>query len=850
MKTISVLGVYLCLLTQQVAHAALVVGSDQAGPVQFYATDGTPIQPFGPSDGTAGASDGLGGLFVAIPGLTTSTINEYGPSENLLNSFFFTAPGDLRPDAAYIIDLSWGLGGTLWVSTFTGEIYHLDASGNVLGSFDTGDSSPGVAFDGTDLYTSSGPGFLNAAPFIFQRDTSGNVLGTINTGLNDTLGLGFDSSDSTLWVGGFDMLTQVDLSGNTLQSLSITGIHYGVDVADLGPTTEVPEPFTWLLTLAGVFGVAAWKSRAQVRTLGVVILGAVCAAPMMHAAITISSVTPNPQGPQPVGTSVTFFVSASDTDTGDLRYRYRVAPQGGAFAILSDYSPSTTVTWTPSDTNGVYQMEVSVLNRATQNTQVQVVPYTVSSRVAGSTPVVSPTAHPMVALYSAASCTAGASMRVRFKLLTDTAWQSTALKPCNSASSMNFYIAGMRATSTYQMRHDVINGPFITSGPILTFTTGASTFSMPPTNFMRPLQPPTSTTEGVTVFQGLDITGYHGYAVDAGLNLIWYPLSMQQLLLPRLVPGGGYTVTYGFTTDLANSGLREHDLAGNMVKQTDVERINDQLAAMGMNSVVAFHHEVRKTTTGNYLVLAQREVASSIQGPPNDISGDMILVLDNNLQVLWAWDSFLHLDVSRAAVLGETCNNGAGICVLFNATTSHDWTHGNSVQITPDGNLMYSSRHQDLVYKIAYQNGTGDGHIIWRLGKGGDFTFVSSDPYPWFSHQHDANYDDATTVSLFDDGNTRIAQSGGNSRGQAIMLDETHMTATPVLNVDLGNYSFALGSAQRLLNGNYAFGSGLANGNLTQVSEWTASGAPVSNIFGGLADYRAYRFRDLYSAPY
>jgi len=34
------------------------------------------------------------------------------------------------------------------------------------------------------------------------------------------------------------------------------------------------------------------------------------------------------------------------------------------------------------------------------------------------------------------------------------------------------------------------------------------------------------------------------------------------------------------------------------------------------------------------------------------------------------------------------------------------------------------------------------------------------------------------------------------------------MTATPVLNADLGNYSFRLGSAQRLSNGNYSFMSG------------------------------------------
>ena len=65
-----------------------------------------------------------------------------------------------------------------------------------------------------------------------------------------------------------------------------------------------------------------------------------------------------------------------------------------------------------------------------------------------------------------------------------------------------------------------------------------------------------------------------------------------------------------------------------------------------------------------------------------------------------------------------------GSCVLFNAAKANDWTHGNSVSLTYDGNLIYSARHQDLVYKIAYANGAGDGHVIWKLGKDGDFAWA------------------------------------------------------------------------------------------------------------------------------
>src|SRR5262249_2559278 len=47
-----------------------------------------------------------------------------------------------------------------------------------------------------------------------------------------------------------------------------------------------------------------------------------------------------------------------------------------------------------------------------------------------------------------------------------------------------------------------------------------------------------------------------------------------------------------------------------------------------------------------------------------------------------------------------------------------------------------------------------------------------------------------------------------HSRGQEWILDEQNMTATLVVNADMGNYSDFLGSSQMLPNGNLAFTSG------------------------------------------
>src|SRR5262249_6384912 len=161
-----------------------------------------------------------------------------------------------------------------------------------------------------------------------------------------------------------------------------------------------------------------------------------------------------------------------------------------------------------------------------------------------------------------------------------------------------------------------------------------------------------------------------------------------------------------------------------------------------------------------------------------------------------------------------------------------------------------SVRNQDWVIKIDYRNGTGDGHVLWRLGKDGDFALTAAGPGAWFSHQHNAHYIDDHTLILFDNGNTRQASDPtASSRGQVWMLDETGMTATPVLSVDLGNYSFRLGSAQRLSNGNYSFMSGSQGpvpNDIAESIEVRPDGSRSYVLKLAAPEYRSFRMRTLY----
>jgi hypothetical protein len=312
--------------------------------------------------------------------------------------------------------------------------------------------------------------------------------------------------------------------------------------------------------------------------------------------------------------------------------------------------------------------------------------------------------------------------------------------------------------------------------------------------------------------------------------------------------------------DASYQVVRMFDLAGTTLAETNAARVSEQLVAAGMHPINAFHHDAWRLSGGKYLVLANSErILTDVQGPGDvDVIGDTILVLNDDLQLDWAWDAFDHLDTHRTATLGETCTAAVGGCPPFHlATVANDWLHGNSLQLTPDGNILYSSRHQDWLIKINYDSGLGDGSVLWRLGKDGDFQLVSNDPSPWFSHQHDAQIHipkDGLILTVFDDGNVRWTDDkSANSRGQMLQLDEQNLIAKVVLNADLGAFSYALGSAQLLPNGNYHFDVGwiqqdpLGGQNTSHSVEVDPSGNLVYVVEIDTPLYRSVRTRDLYT---
>ncbi|MCX6592888.1 MAG: aryl-sulfate sulfotransferase [Acidobacteria bacterium] len=549
--------------------------------------------------------------------------------------------------------------------------------------------------------------------------------------------------------------------------------------------------------------------------------------------------------PQPVGTLVTWTASA-EPGSSPAYYRFRHRTPGGEFRTIRDFGPGDSIDWMMPDAEGYAEMEVARMDLASGEITTAAQYFSWTSLATDGQPAMAATGHPLVWLFSAPPCEAGAFMAVEYGT-GNRAVSSTPFHACREGVSLTFQLAGLLPSTAYFARAILATAEQpLRYGPGVDFRTG----EIPADLVSHTVARPRSRFTDQEIILEAPIFPNRPTAVDLAGNVLWYyPGAISVLARPgREGTFWGYVQSPGGPEMQA---IREFDLMGMTRRETNAARVNQQLAALGRRPINGFHHEVRELPDGRIVALAGVEqVLTDVQGPgPIDVVGDMIIVFDQDLQVVWTWDGFDHLDPSRAAILNERCSQGS--CpTLYLADDGNDWTHANSVQLAPDGNFIVSMRHQDWVLKIDYQNGLGAGNILWRFGKDGDFRLSTGVDADWFSHQHDSEFEpNNTTLTLFDNGNTRRqADSSVTSRGQVFEMDEASRTARVVLNADLGVFSFALGSAQRLRNGYYHFDAGwtLPANNAFSL-EVDPTGKISYSLQAAAPQYRTFRMRDLYT---
>ena len=641
------------------------------------------------------------------------------------------------------------------------------------------------------------------------------------------------------------------------------------------------------------------------------------------AAVRIESVSPSLASPQKIGTAINWTVTATDSNPGPLAFQFTVALRGQRAAAFWDFNLGTLdsgvwtspeYAWTPTGPEGDYRIEIVVKDFTSGESATRTVRYGVSPLVTGADPVAAPTANPLVALFSAPGCAAGSSMRAVFEPKSKNAPATmTNWMRCSPGHSMTFEIAGMYPSTEYRMFSQTETKGSVAKGRETDFTTGALPSAHPTLPAFKTLIPPgpgTDTADGIlqwsTTALGNPIP-YPDMATDLAGNIIWYYWpndSDHTNRMTRPLQGGNFL---SIEDDPAwnpasaiGQVLREIDLAGNVVRETNTGILQRQLLALGAADagpcdaiaspaplgsacLGAFHHEAIETLpNGGLAVMTDIEkifppgTQHDTSGLPVDVVGDMIVVLNDRWQATWYFDAFEHdsgppqLSITRSAVLGETCVIGAEGCppmFLLGpgiSTLAKDWLHGNSIYYWPQTkDLIWSSKHQDWVMRVDYQDGAGKANILWRMGLDGDFTFnnITNDIYPWFSHQHEVGIEDGGTgvLTLFDNGDTRVVDLGNNcapadcySRGMALHFDETAMQATPVLMTSLGVYGSGNGSAQLLADGSYFFNAAFvtlsANKVYGDAIEIGASNTEVLDIQGANT-YRAWQAPSLYDPP-
>jgi outer membrane protein assembly factor BamB len=193
------------------------------------------------------------------------------------------------------------------------------------------------------------------------------------------------------------------------------------------------------------------------------------------------------------------------------------------------------------------------------------------------------------------------------------------------------------------------------------------------------------------------------------------------------------------------------------------------------------HHDARRLRNGNVLLLRPlpAEMAARVRGglAGTEVEGgviyaDYLLETTTGGAIVWEWRSWEHLDPESYPVTLQD--------------RRAEWTHGNTVAETADGNIVVSFRNISTVVMIE----RATGKIVWTLGS------------PPLAQQHDPRPLPNGNLLIFDNGTHRRDHPATYSR---VIEVDPRTSAIVWQYTDQSLFEFFspyISGAQRLSNGN------------------------------------------------
>jgi arylsulfate sulfotransferase len=565
---------------------------------------------------------------------------------------------------------------------------------------------------------------------------------------------------------------------------------------------------------------------------------------------SVGSVTPSVATAGSTGTQVTVsgagFTPQSSVELGGT-------PLTTTFVSDSEL----TVTLSAATLANVGIAQIDVTTPAPGGGTSAMLPFTIVS--AG---VVSTTNNPQVADYS---ITSPSDTNVTVQFGTDASYglQTWAVPTPLGGGKVDVLVAGMRSLTTYHMRAvlDFADGTQFFDADHTFDTGGADPTRLP--NFTLTVPPGPTASPGVEMYSLLGVGALktnplNAVVTDLDGNVIWYydytPSTLWSFPL-KLLANGHIMVNISSGLEGAAT-LREIDLAGNTIREITVNELTQKLQAAGYDLTLnTFHHDFDILPNGHLIILSSiNRDFTDLPGYPGTITvvGDVLIDVDQDFNPVWVWNTFDHLDINRHPM-----------------GFPPDWTHGNAVIYSPDdGNLLFSMRHQHWVVKIDYEDGKGNGQILWHLGYQGDFALDQGAPASWQYGQHfpiilSPNSTGQFRLGVFDNGNDRVMDDSGTICGQTgapacysrpviFDVDEDARTVHVEWKDIRSEFSQALGAIQELPNNDMTFDLGIFGpGVNSRFVEETKDSPPqvvwqIDLANAGQIAYRAVRLPSLY----